>query len=79
MSVVLNPHDHVVGAWAEEHRRYGTRLVWLCIRNGLDGTHRVEALQDEEQSPQLRVLHPVASVVSAEVLAWALASIKESQ
>lgn len=51
----LGEHDHIVGAWAEAPSGPGwsNRLVWVCIRSAWDGSHRVEALQPEEQSEEI--------------------------
>jgi hypothetical protein len=68
----LGPDDQVVGAWAEAPTGPGwsNRVVLVCIRNGLDGSHRVDALQPEEQTPEIAVLFRTACAVSEDLIAW---------
>lgn len=68
----LGPHDHIVGAWAEAPSGPGwsNRLIWVCIRSALDGSHRVDAMQPEEHTPEIMTLFRVACAVSGDLLAW---------
>ncbi len=68
--MTLGPHDHVVGAWADAPCGPGwsNRLVWVCVRSALDGAHRVDALQPEEQSEEILAMFPFTLVASGQLL-----------
>lgn len=68
----IGEHDHVVGVWAESPSGPGwsNQLIWVCIRSSWDGSHRVDALQPEEQTREMLTLFPVANAASSQLMAW---------
>ena len=59
--------DHVVTAFAESASGPGwaNSPVWLVVRSQLDGTVRVECLQPDEQSAEMRLLYPVCAAANS--------------
>lgn len=72
----LGEHDHIVGAWAEAPSGPGwsNRLLTVCIRNALDGRHRVEAFQPDEQTAQFQYAFSVLVAASGVMMAEAVAA-----
>jgi hypothetical protein len=69
----------LVVAWAEtvHGSGYNNRIIWRLWRH-VDGRMEVDALQPEEQTEQMRVLHKVASAVTEELTGWAKAAGEEA-
>jgi hypothetical protein len=70
----------LVVAWAEAVRGsgYNNRIIWRLWRH-VDGRFEVDALQVEEQTEQMRVLHKVASAATEELTGWVKAMESEKR
>ena len=71
----LSKTEHIVGVWAEKAAGPGwsNQLVWVCIRDQLDGSYRVDALQPDEQTKMCQdmfsVFHASFEALMFEVVA----------
>lgn len=75
----LSKDDIVVTAWAEEARGRGyVPLVWVLVRDG-NGKLRIEAVQRDDQTPEMLTLFNISADVSikmAHAASGALGRIK---
>lgn len=58
----LRKHDAIIAAWAERASGPGwsNSPVWAVIRSALDGSHRVECIQPDEQTRDMAALYAVS-------------------
>lgn len=59
----LGEHDHVVSAYAESASGpgWGNQPIWVVVRSGLDGSHRLECIQPADQTPEMATLYAVSA------------------
>lgn len=59
----LSKHEHIITAYAERHQGPGwtNELIWVVVRNTLDGTMREECIQPDERTPAMHWLFDVAA------------------
>jgi hypothetical protein len=59
---MLGPYDVVIAAWADSAAGPGwaNQPVWVCVRSQLDGSHRIECLQPNEQGDEIQILYSVS-------------------
>ncbi len=64
--MTLSEYEQIVGAWCEAPSGPGwrNRLVWVCIRDGATGTHRVDAIQPEDQDEEMVLIFRFCLVAS---------------
>lgn len=72
----LGDGERIVVAWAERASGPGwfNRLIWYLVRDRA-GALRIEAIQPEDQSVPLSVLHATAATLTADLTAWARAAV----
>lgn len=63
-----NDEDRIVTAWAEKASGPGwhNTPIWVLIQNSM-GSYRIESLQPDEQTRDMRVLHSISDTVSYEL------------
>jgi hypothetical protein len=69
----------LVVAWAEtvHGSGYGNRIILRLWRHD-NGRMEVDAIQPEQQTEQMRVLHKVASAMTEELTGWVKAAGEEA-
>jgi hypothetical protein len=73
----LGKHDNIVAAYAEiaSGPGWSNTLVWCVVRDG-DKKVRLEALQPEEQSAEVRTLFDISAVVHGKMLLAVLSMVR---
>lgn len=76
----LEEDDTIVTAWAEKASGPGwyNPLVWVLVRSG-SGRIRIDSLQPEEQSREIRTLFLPAAALSEELTGWVKACVKTAK
>ena len=79
--ITLSEHETIRASWAESCSGPGwsNRLIWVLIYEVTTGRHRVEALQPEEQSREIRTLFLPAAALSEELTGWVKACVKTAK
>jgi hypothetical protein len=61
----LDRHDYVMGAWADST----LGVIWVCVRSHLDGRCRIDAIQPDDQTPNMIRLVPFLWMAGIQMMA----------